>query len=206
MLSEKNTQISMMKAQINILMKELDFAKKNSQPDHGFNGLTPLNMVKKIRGGNHQTSSKAMISQPGDYNETEATDMPSGRLQNSSFKQGGVFITTANSIFTHRSTTNMPELGENSISKQEIVDEPTILHTGALDIKEKTPEKTPKLTKEEERAKISQNLEEFKKLHLAKAKKTNQGITSTSLSDRRGSEGLFGQFKSLLSGNNTSTQ
>lgn len=206
LIVEKNTQISMLKAQINILMRELDEAKKNSHQDGGLSSLTPLKMVKRIRGGNHQASSKNMTSLTGDYNETEATEMPSGRIQNPSYKQGGTFITTANSIFTHRSTNNKTESIEVVDPNPDIQE--TVLKPQQSDAEpqEKQLDKTMKLTKEEEKAKISQSIEEFKKLHLAKNRKTSQGAQGASLSDRRGSESLFGQFKTFITGNNPTSQ
>lgn len=200
LITEKDNQIFMLKAQINILLKELDSAKKHGRQDSGIAALTPLKIVKKIRGGTQQSSTKTMVSQLGDYNETEATEMPSGRLLNQANKQGGVFVTTDNSIFTHRSISFRPE--EIEVKSQTLAAKKDELEADmvAPDVLEKPHEKTPKLSKEEEKAKISQNIEEFKKRHLSKPKKATQGAQPSLFSDRRGSEGLLSQFRSLLSG------
>ena len=202
LVSQKDTQISMLKAQIKLMMNELDSAKKNNPSDQGFSGLTPLKMVKKIRGGNHQASTKTMTSQMGEYNETEATEMPSGRVQNMPQKVGGTFITTPNSIFSHRSTTSRLLVIEDNTQQELIEEKPGLPIVIGKDEDEKIIERPARASKGEENTIISQNIEEFKKRHLSKGKKTSQGAPLPNLTDRRTSDSLFGQLKSFWSGSN----
>lgn len=106
MIGEKEMQISMMKAQICILLKEVNDEKKKHQPEVSLNSITPMNIVKKIRGGLHNSTQKPGGAPTEEYNDTAASELASGRLEIQPYVSGGAFITTENSIFTHRSSTS----------------------------------------------------------------------------------------------------
>lgn len=55
LLTEKDIQIGMMKSQMNILIKEIEQYKKNNANAQPLSLLTPTGIVKKIRGGNHNS-------------------------------------------------------------------------------------------------------------------------------------------------------
>lgn len=112
LVGEKETQIAMMKAQIGILLREVSNEKKKGQADTGTSSLMPMNIVKKIRGGSHQTVLKPNGEAVEEYNDTAASEMPSGRLPKQAYKPGGALITTENSIFTQRSSSSTLQCNE----------------------------------------------------------------------------------------------